>query len=596
VTTSRSTREHLAQQTELSQTERLLGCSVTALPTPSLSRQDPDERIESLLEWMVGVVRGASGAVLLADEDGRLAVKASIGIDSDACNRAPTDASALTFGLIVHAAEIDAEGQHGGRHDGMGRCSHGIVDPESRMAVSLPLEIGGRLLGGVQVGFADLRSLDPAEIRRLGMIADHIASAAEAARLARESVARLSEIERVSHVLHEVERMKNDFLSMISHELRTPLTAIIGYTDLLLREVHGALTDRQLHHQRAVKKAAHRLLALINDLLDLNRLEGGHVVLNLEGVSLVDAVRLAVSRATEQAEPQRVELRMDAPVASLMVQADPERLQQVLVNLLDNAIKFTPSGGRVAVRVDHDEGQATVAVIDTGVGVPPDQLDRIWDRFHQADSSTRRQFGGTGLGLAIVRHLVELHGGKVAVASDGPGQGSTFTFTLPLSQAVARPADLAPSAGQAAGSQGVKTVLIVDDEPDNREVITAIVHDVMGHEAVTAVNGAEALARARSQPDLVLLDLRMPGLSGFDVARALKRDPLTLGIPIIAITALDAEDDRREAIDAGCLGCVTKPFSEESLTTAVSKVLAASAPWPQPEGREPQLGGREPRS
>jgi CheY-like chemotaxis protein len=128
----------------------------------------------------------------------------------------------------------------------------------------------------------------------------------------------------------------------------------------------------------------------------------------------------------------------------------------------------------------------------------------------------------------------------------------------------------------------------VDDEPDNREVIMSIVHDVMGHEAVTAANGAEALARARSQPDLVLLDLRMPGLSGFDVARALKRDPLTLAIPIIAITALDAEDDRREALDAGCLGCVTKPFSEESLTTAVSNVLSGTGRESQPSGREPR--------
>jgi len=486
------------------------------------------------------------------------------------------------LGLVVHAAEIDGDGQQdGGRgvgHDESGRCSHGILDPESRTAVSLPLEIAGRLLGGVQVSFADLRSLDPVEIRRLGMIADHIASAAEAARLARESVARLSEIERVSHVLHEIERMKNDFLSMISHELRTPLTAIIGYTDLLLRLVHGPLTDRQLHHQRAVRKAAHRLLALINDLLDLNRLEGGHVVLNLEAVALTDAVRLAVARATELAEQQRVELRTDVPVTSLTVQADPERLQQVLVNLLDNAIKFTPSGGQVTVRIDHDAAEATVSIIDTGVGVPPDQLGRIWDRFHQADSSTRRQFGGTGLGLAIVRHLVELHGGGVAVASDGPGHGSTFRFSVPLSPAaVLRPAEtFPPGAPLAASTQAVKTVLIVDDEPDNREVIMSIVHDVMGHEAITAANGAEALARVRSQPDLILLDLLMPGLSGFDVARALKRDPLTYTIPIIAITALDAEEDRREAIEAGCISCVTKPFSEESLTTAVANVLAGS--------------------
>jgi signal transduction histidine kinase/ActR/RegA family two-component response regulator len=570
VTTSRSTTDQqLAQETE-----RLLGCSVTALPTPSLARQGPDERIESLLEWMVGVVGGASGAVLLSDDDGRLAVRAAVGIDSQACELPPSDPRELDFGLIVHAAEIDGDG----RHSGSVRCEHGLVDHETRMAVSLPLEVEGRLLGGVQIGFRDLRSLDPAEVRRLGMIADHIASAAEAARLGRESVARLTEIERVSHVLHEVERMKNDFLSMISHELRTPLTAIIGYTDLLLRQVHGPLTDRQVHHELAVKKAAHRLLALINDLLDLNRLEGGHVVLNVEGVSVVEAARLAVDRANELAEQQRVELRLDAPIGTLTVQADPERLQQVLVNLLDNAIKFTPTGGRVTVRIDHGDADATVSVIDTGVGVPPDQLHRIWDRFHQADSSTRRQFGGTGLGLAIVRHLVELHGGTVAVTSDGPGQGSTFRFSVPLAETLAvRQAVVQPlKAPTAPASMAVKTVLIVDDEPDNREVIMSIVHEVMGHTAVTAANGAEGLARAVSGPDLVLLDLRMPGLSGFDVARALKRDPHTSSIPIIAITALDAEDDRREALAAGCIGCVTKPFSEESLTTAISNVLAAS--------------------
>jgi len=570
------------------ETERLLGCSIRPLPTPSLARQGPDERIESLLEWMVGVARGASGVVLLVGDDERLGVRAVVGIRPELQCTLPGDPAELTFGLIVHGAEIDGDGRDGDGRDGhddgtVTACEHGLVDTESRMAVCLPLEIEGRLLGGVQIGFASLCTPDPAEIRRLSMIADHIASAAEAARLTRESRARLTEIERVSHALHEVERMKNDFLSMISHELRTPLTAIIGYTDLLLRQIHGQLNARQSHHQSAVKKAAHRLLALINDLLDLNRLEGGHVDLNLENVSAVDAVRLAVARAAESAERQGVELRLDAPLASVSVAADPERFHQVLVNLLDNAIKFTPSGGSVTVRLHQRDGQLTVSVVDTGVGVPPEQLDRIWDRFHQVDSSTRRQFGGTGLGLAIVRHLVELHGGTVAVASTGPSQGSTFSFTIPLAQMTAhQPVPPLPQDGSAAEARAASTVLIVDDEPDNREVITAIVQDVMGHTAVTVTNGAEALAAARSQPDLVLLDLRMPGLSGFDVARALKRDPLTEAIPIVAITALDAEDDRREAIAAGCVGCVTKPFSEESLTSAVSTVLALSPRKAQP--------------
>jgi CheY-like chemotaxis protein len=170
------------------------------------------------------------------------------------------------------------------------------------------------------------------------------------------------------------------------------------------------------------------------------------------------------------------------------------------------------------------------------------------------------------------------------VDSAGPGQGSTFSFTVPvgIGPSLGQPDVEPPRAASPAEPRASRTVLIVDDEPDNREVITAIVHDVLGHTAVTAHNGAEALALARSIPDLVLLDLRMPGLSGFDVARALKRDPLTDAIPIIAITALDGEDDRREALAAGCIGCVTKPFSEESLSSAVSAVLALSPREPRP--------------
>jgi signal transduction histidine kinase/ActR/RegA family two-component response regulator len=557
--------------------ERLLGCSTMPLPGVDFGRPGAQDRIEFLLEWMVGVARGTTGVVLLEDGDERLAVRASVGIEPSGLGHRLDGPRDLTFGLIVHGAEIDGEGQPDDRV-GAAACAHGLVDVGSRMALCLPLEQNGRLFGAVQIGYAALCSLSPSEVRRISMIADHIASASEAERLARESADRQQEIERISAVLSEIDRLKTDFLSMISHELRTPLTAIIGYTDLLLRQVHGPLTDRQSHHQHSVKKAAHRLLALINDLLDLNRLEGGHVALNRESVSLVDAVRLAVARAAELAEQQGVELRLDAPMSAISVEADPERLHQVLINLLDNAIKFTPRPGTVSVRVDQQDHQVTVSVVDSGVGVPRDQVERIWDRFHQADSSTRRQFGGTGLGLAIVRHLVELHGGSVAVQSEGAGHGSTFSFTVPTGGAVAP--RLSPVWSETIGpatEPGIsRTVLIVDDEPDNREVISSIVHDVMGHTAITVNNGAEALAAAQSTPDLILLDLRMPGLSGFDVARALKRSPETASIPIIAITALDAEDDRREALEAGCIGCVTKPFAEQSLTSAISNVLAGA--------------------
>ena len=333
-----------------------------------------------------------------------------------------------------------------------------------------------------------------------------------------------------ARVLDEIDRMKGDFLSMISHELRTPLTAIIGYTDLLLRQIHGTLTDRQAHHQQAVKKAANRLLALINDLLDLNRLEGGHVVLNSEDISLIDAVRRAVSQVAPGAEQREVELRLDVPLGPIAVHADHERLHQILVNLLDNALKFTPPNGTVTVRVDQGDSLTTVSVVDTGVGVPADQLDRIWDRFHQADSSTRRQFGGTGLGLAIVRHLVELHGGSVVRRKSRPEPGQHVQLQSASGWRNRRPdRRRAERAGRArCGLHGPsRTVLIVDDEPDNREVITSIVQDILGHTVLTAANGREALDQAERKPDLVLLDLRMPGMSGFEVARTLKQRPET---------------------------------------------------------------------
>jgi signal transduction histidine kinase/CheY-like chemotaxis protein len=554
--------------------ERLLGCSTTPIPTIGLTRSGHDDRLETLLEWMVGVARAGNGVILLTGDDGRLQVRASVGIDAAALGALPAGPDLLSFGLIVHGADIDA-GDHQDRDNGRACCLHGIVDPDSRMALCQPLEVAGQVVGAVQVGFPALRSLEPGEIRRLSMIADHIAAVAEAERLTRESASRLTELQRVSTVLEEIDRMKGDFLSMISHELRTPLTAIIGYTDLLLRQIHGTLTDRQAHHQQAVKKAANRLLALINDLLDLNRLEGGHVVLNFEDISLIDAVRRAVAQVASSAEQREVELRLDVPMAPVAVHADQERLHQILVNLLDNALKFTPPQGTVTVRINQGDDLMSVSVVDTGVGVPADQLERIWDRFHQADSSTRRQFGGTGLGLAIVRHLVELHGGAVSVASPGPNEGSAFSFSLPAAgvaqnRASAPPAEPPSTVTQPGPS---RTVLIVDDEPDNREVITSIVQDVLGHTVLTATNGREALTQAERRPDLVLLDLRMPGMSGFEVARTLKQRTATDRIPIIAITALDDEDDRREAADAGCIGCVTKPFSEEALASAVTTVL-----------------------
>ena len=548
--------------------DRLLGAATQPLPPSLLGGLDQRERLSVLLERLMAVAGAANGAVLIADASGELEACAHLGVDEAARAAFPRDLSSVPFGLTVQAAAYDASPAE--------RGSTGVDG--DRMVLWLPLDVDGKVHGGVRLGYAEFRTLEPTFVQRLGLIVDHIALVAEVGRVTQESAARLTEVERVNAELDEIDRMKGEFLSMISHELRTPLTAIIGYTDLLLRQIHGSLNDRQSRYQDAVKKAAHRLLALINDLLDVNRLESGQIVLNLEPLSLLDAVRRATAQIENTAEHRRVALRLDMPAGHISVSADHERLHQVLMNLLDNAIKFTPAGGTVTVRVDQQPDSATVAVVDSGVGVPREQLERIWDRFHQVDSSTRRHFGGTGLGLAIVRHLVEGHGGHVTAASEGTGKGSVFAFTLPTVEPVQRalaPADPPPTVPASAPGRRC-TVLIVDDEPDNREVIRSIIHDVLGHVALTAANGQEALERSGAGLDLILLDLRMPGLSGFEVARQLKSRPATAEIPILAITAFNEDQELDEAREAGCLGCITKPFTNETLAAAVSSVLAAS--------------------
>ncbi|MGE3909421.1 MAG: ATP-binding protein [Chloroflexota bacterium] len=554
-----------ALSSDQSEDLELFGAVTSPLPPAPLAGLEIDQQLSLILERMMTAAHADSGAILRALPNGQLVVSASDGLSSAAHQALPASVHDLSIGITVRGAQTGPEASD---------CA--VTADDSQTVIWVPLDLGGQIRGAVRLGFADLRTLASSALQRIAMMANHAANIVEVARLAEQGTERQAELERVSAVLDEIDRMKAEFLSMISHELRTPLTAIIGYTDLLLREIHGPLNERQGHHQQAVRKAAHRLLGLINDLLDVNRLESGQISLQLEPVSLVEAVQRAVLEVEAAAHERGISLRLDLPSEAMTVTADRERLRQILVNLLDNAMKFTPGGGVVTVHVERQGETAAVAVQDSGVGVPPEQLSRIWDRFHQADSSSRRHFGGTGLGLAIVRHLVERHEGQVSAVSEGTGQGSTFAFTLPITGAAAQPVvptEVPPEAPLVTPDRAPATVLVVDDDPDNREVITSVVRDLMGHRVAIAINGREALLRAEEAPDLILLDLRMPGLSGFDVARELRGNPATAEIPIVAITALNDEADRADALAAGCIGCVTKPFSEAVLTEAVSAAL-----------------------
>ena len=552
--------------------ERLIESELAALESitqVALSTVDVDDLLDRLIARMVEVSGAQAGAILLL-QDGRLAPRAAYDLQS---GQALDDSEP---GGLDFAWRVLREARPFSERESPPLVIASSLSIRSRLGV--PLKTNGQVIGVARLDLLESREFTPAEIHRFEVLADRAAIAISHARALQASHERAVDLEQVNAELREVDRLKTNFLSMVSHELRTPLTAIIGYTDLLLRGTHGALSERQLRHQSAVKQAAQRLLALINDLLDVSRLQSDQVELELAPVSLAEVFDEALNGARELAANAQLSLRVELPTNLPLLRADRDRLVQVLNNLLSNAIKFTPAGGRVELRAELDEaaGLARISVIDTGAGIAAEHLDHIWDSFYQADSSVRRRFGGTGLGLAIVRMLVELHGGRVAAESGGPDQGARFSFQLPVQEtstvrSPVAPGELDPQPASAA------TVLVVEDHPDNRELLATVLQEMLQLQVITARDGVEALERAAMLPDLILLDLILPRLDGFEVVRRLKADPRTRHIPVLALTALTDESERQEALTAGCDGLIVKPFDTDTLVQTVAARLATAA-------------------
>src|SRR3989441_351357 len=352
------------------------------------------------------------------------------------------------------------------------------------VAVATPaLVVVDWLAAAAAVAFLSLHARYGVFIDNAEMVRDYAEKDREARALA-----------QVNAELRRLDELKSEFLAMVSHELRTPLTAIVGYSRLLLRQAHGTLTPKQIEHQEAIFRGAQRLNDLINDLLDVSRLEAGRIELTPRSLDLRQVVGQVGTVVTAAAQARRIQIRTVLPPDLPSVQADASRLQQILVNLVGNAVKFSTPGGEVRILAGRQREQVWVAVEDDGVGIAKDELGRIWDPFYQVEAPMRRRHGGSGLGLAIVRRLVELHGGVVRVA------------------------------------------------------------------------------RERT-PALVLLDLMLPGLSGWEVARRLRQDPRTSSVPIIAVSALSRPQERESALHAGCDAYVAKPFTPDELARLMATTL-----------------------
>ena len=372
-------------------------------------------------------------------------------------------------------------------------------------------------------------------------------------------------------------RTKSSFLANMSHELRTPLNAIIGLSDMLVSNAARFGTEKALEPLRRVHRAGTHLLSLINQVLDLSKIEAGKLELNVETISVAPLVDEVVGTARPLADQNKNNLAIDCPRDLPSIEVDALRLRQILLNLLSNACKFTKNGNvtlHVARSVKDAQQFLEFAVIDTGIGMTPEQVGRLFEEFSQADASTARQYGGTGLGLAITRHLCRMMGGDVTVTSE-LGKGSTFLVSLPI--AAQQPLDEAETQiveGSTAESES-GCVLVIDNDPTARELISEYLRQA-GFSVITATGGRDGLKLAKERhPIAITLDVTMPDLDGWTVLAALRGDPQLSDIPVVIATILD---ERRQGMALGAVGYLTKPIDRDKLLKLIRQHRTRAGP------------------
>lgn len=431
-----------------------------------------------------------------------------------------------------------------------------------------PLSSRDRVLGALAYYLLDARRPYGPEAIALGSdLARRFATALDNSRLYE-----IARSERAKH--EEVSRAKDVFLATLSHELRTPLNAVLGWLQLIRS---GALDgDRLEHAVQTVDRNARALERLLVDLLDVSRIVAGNLSVELSEVDIAGLLTSAVDAARPAAEAKGIELVLDLVPDFDRVAADPGRLLQVMSNLLTNAVKFTPAGGRVQVKLERGDGTARISVVDSGEGIEPEFLPYVFDHFRQAHNSSTRTAGGLGLGLAIVKHLVDLHGGKVTAQSEGPGKGSAFTIELPLRQDLpAEPCsqrEPVPASGSRHKNLAGVHALVVEDDEDGRELLRTVLN---GYGAiVTTVGTARAALAAIAQrpPDVLISDIGLPDEDGFSLIRKVRADGHSR-LPAIAVTAFVSQSDVGRAFGAGFQAHLPKPIQPTALGAAVARLV-----------------------
>lgn len=378
-----------------------------------------------------------------------------------------------------------------------------------------------------------------------------------------ELIATNKELELRNREVERVNRLKDEFLAGMSHELRTPLNSIIGFSDLLAEQGAANFNPKQKRFLGHIQQGSRHLLELINDILDLSKIEAGHLELKYEDFEVSQAVAEVVATVRPIATAKNIQFESTV-AGDLFLYADRLRFKQVLYNLLSNAIKFTAAGGRVSIESSDGQRSIRFCVADTGIGIPAGEQEAIFESFHQVGTTTKGVREGTGLGLAITKRLVEQHGGSIWVESE-LGKGSRFFFTMP--------ARVEGESAVPVGDEETPLVLVVEDEGAAQELLVSHLEEA-GYRVITVASGSEAVRAATDlQPDVITLDLLMPGKSGWQTLDELKKTPATAPIPVIIVSVVE---ERKKGLSVGATDYLVKPVSKERLLEAIRRVTAAS--------------------
>ncbi len=406
--------------------------------------------------------------------------------------------------------------------------------------------------------------------------------------------------------LEQASRLKSEFLASMSHELRTPLNSILGFADLLQRQTHESLSDRQIRHVQAIDRSGHHLLQLINEILDLSKVEAGKVELELHSVSVQDLCRDCLRMIQPTVEKKRLALSLELDYRLDRVNLDERRVRQMLVNLLSNAVKFTPETGTIKLSgklaygsqlqedirpdcspVNLSTPYLCLEVADSGIGIPVGKQHLLFQPFQQIDASLNRRHDGTGLGLALTKRLAELHGGTVSFQS-AEGQGSRFRIWLPLTELRQALIDHSMTPVSAAAfmvsrpmpsDAGVQRILVVEDQPYNQVLVSEFL-ELEGYLAELITDGksmseaiASDLVTTQTLPDLILMDIQLPGVDGFELIKQLKAHPLWRQVPVIALTAMAMTGDRERCFAAGADAYLSKPLNLDQMLGEIRALL-----------------------